>query len=75
MTFTVAIGHMEEGLTLTYHSSVLPSHNTHSLCNLSLLSPDMPLLHTKLVALSAPYMTAKGYFDYSPIPTFPRNIN
>lgn len=36
VTLTVAIGYVEEGLILTCHRPVLPSHNTHKLCNLSL---------------------------------------
>lgn len=36
MTLIAAIGHVEDGLVLTCLSSVLPSDNTHSLCNLSL---------------------------------------
>lgn len=71
MSLAAAIGHMEEGLRLTCHSSFLPSHSTHSLFNLS-VTLDMPLLH---MPLPKPNMTATGYFEYSPIPTSLKNIN
>lgn len=63
MTLIAANDHVKEGLIPTCPSSVLPSHDAHSLCNPSLCNSVNASFTYKIgVPPSAPSMTATGYF-------------